>query len=134
MDLYELAERVEKSAKLRKLRAKFIDELQFRADVGAQFDPMLIIMIISIIVQIMVHCREDRTRTQIAQDIREIRELPPRRLIRLRRRLNALWREHGVQTDVAAADKNPLLTAVYEVAEGADIGTIKELVELAEDA
>lgn len=134
MDLHELAERVEKSARLRKLRAKFIDELQFRSDVNTQFDPMLIIMIISIIVQVMVHCRENRTRAQLAQDIREIRELPTRRLIRLRRRLNALWREHGVQTDDEAADSNPLLTAVYEVAENADIGTIKELIELVEDS
>ncbi|NDC55417.1 MAG: hypothetical protein EBZ69_01080 [Alphaproteobacteria bacterium] len=134
MDLHELAERVEKSARLRKLRAKFIDELQFRSDVNAQFDPMLIIMIISILVQVIIHCRENRTRAQLAQDIREIRELPARRLIRLRRRLNNLWREHGVQTDDAAADGNPLLTAVYEIAENMDIGTIKELVDLAEDS
>lgn len=134
MDLHELSERVEKSAKLRKLRAKFIDELQFRTDVSTQFDPMLIIMIISILVQVMIHCRENRTRAQLAQDIREIRELPARRLIRLRRRLNNLWREHGTPSDNVAADSNPLLTAVYEVAENIDIGTLKELVELAEDS
>lgn len=131
MDLNALADRVEQSARLRKLRAKFIDELQFRADVNAQFDPMLIIMLISIVVQIMIHCRETRTPAKLAKDIREIRALPARRLVRLRRRLNALAREHGIES--SNDDSNPLLTAVYEVAENADIGTIKELVELTKD-
>ena len=133
MDANELAERIEQSSRLRKLRAKLMDEVQFRVDAPAQFDPMLIIMIISIIVQIVIHCREKRSTEEIVQDIRDIRALPPRRLIRLRRRLNALWRNHEDRFTLSSGDVNPLLTAVYEIGENSDTETLEELVALADE-
>jgi hypothetical protein len=133
MDANELAERVEQSSRLRKLRAKLMDEVQFRVDAPAQFDPMLIIMIISIIVQIVIHCREKRSTEEIVQDIRDIRALPPRRLIRLRRRLNTLWRNHEDRFTLSSGDVNPLLTAVYEIGENSDTETLEELVALADE-
>jgi hypothetical protein len=133
MDANELAERVEQSSRLRKLRAKLMDEVQFRVDAPAQFDPMLIIMIISIIVQVVIHCREKRSTEEIVQDIRDIRALPPRRLIRLRRRLNTLWRNHEDRFTLSSGDVNPLLTAVYEIGENFDIETLEELVALADE-
>jgi len=133
MDIDQLSERIEQSARLRKLRAKLTDEIQFRVDAASQFSPMLVIMIISIIVQVVIHCREKRSTDDVIQDIRDIRSLPPRRLMRLRRRLNALWNNHGDSVHVSSGDVNPLLTAVYEIGETSDTETLKELVELADE-
>jgi hypothetical protein len=133
MDINQLSERIEQSARLRKLRAKLTDEIQFRVDTASQFDPMLVIMLISIIVQVVIHCREKRSTDDVIQDIRDIRALPPRRLVRLRRRLNALWHSNEERFQVSSGDVNPLLTAVYEIGETSDTETLKELVELADE-
>lgn len=132
MDLKELADRVERSPKLRKLQKKLLEEIEFRADNSAQFDPVTIIMIISIVVQVIIHCRENRSDAKLFQDIRDIRALPARRLIRLRRRMNALWREQGGKT-YKSTDSNPLLAALYEVSENTDETTLKELLKLADE-
>ena len=136
MNPHDLADRIEQSPNLRKLRAKLIDELQFRMDASAQFDPMLVIMLISLVVQVIIHCREQRADCELVQDIRDIRTLPPRRLMRLRRRANALWRVHSGCSNapkIAAADGNPLLTALYELGENADEETIREIIQLAQE-
>ena len=133
MNPHELADRIEQSPNLRKLRAKLIDELQFRMDASAQFDPMLVIMLISLVVQVIIHCREQRADCELVQDIRDIRTLPPRRLMRLRRRANALWRAHSNAPKTTAADGNPLLTALYELGENADEETIREIIQLAQE-
>lgn len=133
MELSELAERIEQSPKLKKLQKKLLSELQFRADNSVKFDPITIIMIVSIIVQVIIHCREQRKDDKLVQDIRDIRALPARRLIRLRRRMNALWRDQGGEKTSSRADGNPILTALYEVAENADDATIKELIALAKE-
>lgn len=129
----ELADKISKSPRLQKLQAALLDEVQFRVDNSVQLDPVTIVMIISIIVQIVIHCREKRSTDELVQDIRDIRTLPPRRLARLRRRLNTLWRNCCADYQTSAADVNPLLTAVYEIGENADDDTIKELIELAKD-
>lgn len=133
MDINQLSERIDQSARLRKLRAKLTDEIQFRVDAASQFNPMLVVMIISIIVQIVIHCREKRSTDDVIQDIRDIRALPPRRLMRLRRRLNALWHNHGESFQASSGDVNPLLTAVYEIGETSDTETLKELIDLADE-
>ena len=133
MDINQLSERIEQSARLRKLRAKLTDEIQFRVDTASQFDPMLVIMLISIIVQVVIHCREKRSTDDIIQDMRDIRALPPRRLMRLRRRLNALWHSNEERFQVSSGDVNPLLTAVYEIGETSDTETLKELIDLADE-
>lgn len=92
---------------------------------------MLIIMIVSIIVQVVIHCRENNTTDEVRQNIRDIRALPVRRLLRLRRKLNALWREKCRGSEVQP--DNPLLAAVYELAETADEAAIDELMRLAEN-
>ncbi len=127
----DLQHRIESSAVLKHAAGQLRDEVAFRADKSVEFDPMLIIMIVSIIVQVIVHCRENSTSDEVRQNIRDLRALPVRRLLRLRRKLNALWHEkcHGsaVQTD------NPLLAAVYELSETADDAAIDEIMRLAEN-
>ena len=129
----ELAARIAQSPKLQKLQATLLDEIQFRVDNSVQLDPVTIVMIISIIVQIVIHCREKRSVDELVQDIRDVRSLPPRRLARLRRRLNALWHNCCADYQSSVGDVNPLLTAVYEIGENSDDDTIKELIALAQD-
>lgn len=126
----DLQERIENSPALRKLRDQLQAEIGFRADKGVEFSPLLVISVISIIVQIVIHCREQKSAEDIRVDMRELRSLPPVRALRLRRRLNALWRRtcegKTVQSD------NPLLDAVYELADSADDDAIDELLWLAD--
>lgn len=126
----QLADRIKASPALSALHDDIAKEVMFHADNNVQFDPITIIMIISIIVQVIIHCQNKRSDDQIAQDIRDIRTLPPRQLMRLRRRLNKLWKENcGAPSSPTAV--NPFVTALYEIGEKADDTTIKELLQLA---
>lgn len=125
-----LADRIKASPALSALHDDIAKELAFHSENNVQFDPITIIMIISIVVQVIIHCRNKRSDEQIAQDIREIRTLPPRQLMRLRRRLNKLWREQCGGANASPTAVNPLVTALYEVSERADDETINELFHL----
>lgn len=131
MSEQELADRIKASPELSALCDDISKEITFHGDNNVQFDPITIIMIISIIVQVMIHCRNKRSDADIANSIREIRTMPPRQLMRLRRRMNKLWRERCGGENAAATAVNPLITALYEVAERADDATIQELFRLA---
>lgn len=128
MDEGHLADRIAASPALSSLRDDIAREVSFQSDGSFQFDPITIIMIISIIVQVIIHCREKRTDEQIAQDIRDVRSLPPRQLMRLRRRINRLWREH-CHGDPSST--NPIMTALYAVSDNANDEAIQELIKLA---
>ena len=127
----ELEDRLNASEGLRGLKEQLESEIQFRSDDPAAFDPITIIMIVSIIVQVIIHCRQRRSDDDIISDIRDLRSIPPRRLIRLRRRLNRLWQDSCTQRPSFVGDQNPFLTAVYELAEKADPATLQELLALA---
>lgn len=133
MDAGAFADRVKSSPALSALHDDIVKELAFHGDSNVQFDPITIIMIISIIVQVIIHCRNTRPDEDIAQDIRDIRTLPPRKLMRLRRRLNKLWRERCGGENAAPTAVNPLVTSLYEIAERADDDTINELMQLARE-
>jgi hypothetical protein len=129
----ELAKRIEASPRLKQLQSQLMEEVSFRSDSAVQFDPVTIIMLISIIVQVIIHCREHREPEELVQDIRDIRNLSPRRLMRLRRRLNAAWHNCCAEYQTSTGDVNPFLTAVYEIGENSDDETIRELIELAQE-
>lgn len=130
MALDDMQERIDALPALKAAADQLRDEIGFRADASVQFDPFLVVMIISIIVQVIIHCRESRDKEQIRADIRDIRTVPPRKLMRLKRRLNALWREKGSRVE----STNAFMTAVLELAEKADDAAIDELLRLAEQA
>lgn len=127
----ELQHRIESSAALKHAAGQLRDEVAFRADKSVEFDPMLILMLISIIVQVVSYCRTKQTSDEVRQNIRDLRALPVRRLLRLRRKLNTLWREKCRGS--AAQPDNPLLAAVYELSETADDAAIDEILRLAEN-
>jgi hypothetical protein len=126
----DLQERIENSPALRKLKDQLQAEIGFRADQSVEFSPLLVISLISIIVQIVIHCRESKSAEDVRIDMRELRSLPPFQKIRLRRKLNALWRDEcrgkTVQSD------NPLIEAVYDLSDNADDEALDELLWLAD--
>lgn len=131
MDTNHIQDRINAVPALRRLQAKLQDTLQFHADGGAQFDPILIMMIISTLVQIIIHCRKRRNDESIAATIRELRTVPPRKLIRVRRQLKKTWDEYCAQQNVNSAQKNPILPAIYELSESLDGNDIREFLALA---
>ena len=126
----DLQERIENSPALRKLRDQLQAEIGFRADRGAEFSPLLVVSIISIIVQIVIYCRKDKSAADIRDDMRQLRSLPPLRSWRLKRRLNRLWRDSCGGKNVQS--ENPLLDAVYELSDSADDEALDELLWLAD--
>lgn len=128
----DLKQRIEASSALRRATEQLHNEVVFRAPAATSIDPLLIVMIISIIVQIIIHCRSSLSPQEIKQEIRDLRVMPFRRVLRLRRRLNSLWREQC--PDMPEQKENPVLDAVYELAETADDDAIDELLRIAEES
>lgn len=126
----DLQERIANSPALRKLRDQLQAEIGFRTEKSFEFDPFLVISIISIIVQIVIHCREKKDAADIRTEMRELRALPPLQAFRLRRRLNALWRRASKGKTVQS--ENPLIDAVYELSDSADDEALDEILWLAD--
>lgn len=124
----DLQERIENSPALTRLRNRLQDEIAFRAPEGYGFSPLLVISVISIIVQIVIHCREQRQSSDIRLDMRDLRNLGPLQTVLLRRKLNKLWREH-CPVDLVQSE-NPLLEAVYDLSDSADDESLDELLWL----
>ena len=131
MELELLEAKVNASPALRELRDRCMTELSFRMDNSAQIAIILIISLISIAIQIATYCK-NKPKAEIKQDMRNIRTLPPRKLMRLRRRVNKLWREEFSNQPVNPRDPNPLLTVMYELGETADDAALDELLALAD--
>jgi len=131
MTTEELQRRVNESPALSALRDKLTDELVAQGDNSCQFDPITVIMIISNIVQVIIYCREKNSDESIQQSMRELRTLPPRKLMRLRRRLNNVWREHCAKTGAEYTRDNPVVGAVYALSDTIDDVAATGLMELA---
>jgi hypothetical protein len=132
MNTADLQKRIQSDAQLSALSDSLQREIRFRADTAFQFDPFLMVAIISIIIQIIVHCREKTPTTDIRNAIRDARALPPRRLIRLKRRLNKFWLEYCAQTGMSSSSKNPFFDTVLELGENAPDSELDALLALAE--
>jgi hypothetical protein len=124
----DLQERIEDSPALAILRNRLQEEIGFRAAPGCEFSPFLVISVISIIVQVVIHCREQRSAEDLRLDMRDLRNLGPVKNYMLRRRLNALWRDHCPPEMLQS--ENPLLEAVYDLSDSADDEIIDELLWL----
>jgi len=105
---------IDQSPALQRLSDRVSAELT-AADPSFSFSPMLIIMVVGIVINVIVHCREERNAEDIEFDMRRFKALPPRQLMRLKRRLNRLWLESNPDAPPAVGT-NPLVKAVYSVA------------------
>jgi len=132
MELTELQRRIDATPELKALKNKLADELDFQSEQSAQFDPITIITIISICVQLFMYCNPNKPK-DLKQSIRDIRTLPPRKLIRLRRRMNALYSEKFAGHAVSKTKPNPILTALYDISESADDAALDALIAIAQE-
>lgn len=126
----ELKDRIESSAGLRRIKADLVDEIAFRADGPARLDPMTILMIISIIVQVIAYCKKRRSPEEIVAMIQSARTQPLRRTLLLRRRLNRLCERETFS--YGAGLQAPIYDAVADMAERASDEEIQELMTLAD--
>lgn len=128
----ELLSRIESSEGLRRVKADLVDEISFRADDSARFDPMTILMIISIIVQVISYCRKKHSDEDIADCIRNARTLPLRRTMLMRRRLKRLCDDKLCAAYGAEIEK-PIYSSVVDMAENSTDAEIAEIIRLARE-
>lgn len=131
MDAEAFQDRINAVPALQRLQARLQDTLQFHADGPAQLDPILVMMIISTLVQLIIYCRKKQSDDDIIATVRDLRSVPPRKLIRVRRQLKKTWDEYCGQRPETAAQKNPILPAIYELSEELDDSDIREFLTLA---
>lgn len=129
MNAEELQNRIESSPGLRRVKTDLVDEIAFRADDSTRFDPMTILMIISIIIQVISYCRKRNTDEAIIDAIRNAKTLPRRKTILLRRRLGEL--------DCFAAGgpvaSQPAYAALMDMSENMTDEEIQEMLQLARE-
>jgi len=123
-----LIRQIAQNDKLQPLRDKLAEELAFRSGYLAQFDPMLILTAISIIVQIILACRNKHSDEQLCDAIRNAKTLPRWRVLLMRRKLNNLWADYCVGDD---CNNNILYDALLEIAENSEDEEITEILRLA---
>ncbi len=133
-DLAKVQECVDLSPILTKLKLKLQKELEFHSDGSYQIGVLIIIGIISLVIQIVVACRKDKTaRAEMAGYLRDLRSLPKRKTIRLRRQLLILWHENkSTVTSVDSSSENPLLMALYKVSDELDNEDADEIIRVAD--
>lgn len=131
MNTAALQARINSTPELAAFRDRLQQETANSVPNTTTFDPMLVIMMISVIVQVIQFCNKKRSAEDIKQDIKDVRTLPPRQLMRLKRRMNKLWQENGDSQFKNLAGTNPLLSALYSVSDTADDAAIDELLKLA---
>lgn len=119
----ELKNRIGSRQGLRRVRETLSDEISFRADGPARLDPITILTIISIVIQVIAYCREKNSDEDIIAAIKNAKTLPLRKTIKLRRKLKALQLEE----DLA----QPIYDSTIDVAEGLSDAEIADLIELA---
>lgn len=130
MKLEELEAQVNASPALRHLRDRCMSEMSHRVDNSTQFGIILILSMISVAIQIATYCK-NKNKAELLQDMRDIRTLPPRKLLRLKRQVNKLWREEYPDKPITARNPNPMLEVMYELGEHAEAEALNELLTLA---
>jgi hypothetical protein len=130
MKLEELEAQVNASPALRSLRDRCMSEMSHRVDNSTQFGIILILSMISVAIQVATYCK-NKNKAELLQDMRDIRTLPPRKLLRLKRQVNKLWRDEYPDTPITVRHPNPMLEVMYELGEHAEDAALNELLTLA---
>lgn len=101
-------------------------------DNNVGIDPFLILMLISVIIQVVKLCRERNKQTDdsVIHALMSLNNLPLRRTIVLRRRINTLWVEHCRKHNISTTAPNPLLAALRGVSTKMPLDAAKEFVAL----
>lgn len=111
-EIKALQDKIEGSPALKNLERRLASQLRLNQEqAGYGIDPLTILFIISIILQVISLCVRDRTEPDVALDMTNAHLLPPRKLMRLKRRLNKLWAEQCQKNGQEPGRNNPLFAA-----------------------
>lgn len=131
MDNAKLVKEIEQSQALLGLKNKLSDELDRQMGGVFQFDPFLIIAIISLIIQVIIFCKNrNNDEAAVLESFSKLRSLPPVRTIILRRRLNKLWTEKYAGARKPGG-KNPFVAAIYNVSDSITASDARAMFALA---
>jgi len=128
-EIANLREKIDSSPGLKNLENRLAAELLERNNYG--IDPFTILFIISIILQVISLCRQNRTDADIQLDMANAHLLPPRKLMRLKRRLNVLWNKHCEENGKEAGSTNPFFVAAVNGVKNSDRDDICSIVQAA---
>jgi len=118
-EIKELQDTVDGSPALKNLERRLSAQLHATEEqTGYGIDPLTILFIISIILQVISLCLHARTEADVSLDMTNAHSLPPRKLMRLKRRLNKLWAEHCQKNGKEPGNVNPFFAAA--------VGSVKE--------
>jgi len=95
-------------------------------------DPLTILFIISIIVQVISLCLRNRERAEVELDVQNAALLPPRKLMRLKRRLNVLWADHCKARGIDPGKTNPFFSAAVSAVRDCPQQEVVDIVQAAE--
>lgn len=126
----DLIARIESSSVLRRARETLLSEVSFRADKSARLDPMTILMIISIAVQVIAFCKKRNSDEKICGWIRSARSLPRLRTIRLRRMVDKVW-EQQCGDNPEECKNNAFFDALLDYGENATAEELQEIFRMA---
>jgi hypothetical protein len=128
----ELVRRIALSSKLTRLKEAVASDIHFRSPGSFQFDPMLILMLISIAIQAIAYCRQKHTDEALVIDLRNARAIKPIRMRQFKRRLqrfcnDTIYPKYGMQFDKAIYD------SAVDLIENAEDAEIKEILQIARE-
>lgn len=126
----DLITEIENSAPLKSFREELANEVSFRAPNSIKFNPMLIMMAISIIVQIIIAWRRNHSDDTVVGWLRNARTLSRWRVLTLRRRLDGLWQD---VCDGKNCDDNLLFDAMLDKLENLSDESLAEIMRLAKE-
>lgn len=131
MTTSELQQQIAASPELSAFRDQLAHTLAEKSENKYAFDPFTIIAIISIIIQVIQFCRSKRSAEEITEDMKNVQNLPPRKLMRFKRRSNVLWKQYCADHGLDTTTPNPILDAVYSLGNESNSAAARALVGLA---
>ena len=128
----ELLRRIELSPKLEGLRAKLYDEVNFRAPISAQFDPILILTLVSVMLQAIAFCHERNNPKELFADLRSARMIHNSRQRRVRRALRRFCQD---RTDLPYGSRfdTTIYESVVDLIESATDDELQEIIAISKE-
>ena len=129
-ELTVLREKIDSSPGLKNFEKNLANCLMTQEEQnGYGIDPLTVLFVISVILQVINICLRTRSAADVELDIRNASMLPPRKLMRVKRRLNVLWAKHCQERGVEPGKTNPFFTAVLDVTRQAKQNDILDIVQ-----
>lgn len=124
-------QKIKDAPELGELRELLTADLSSKFEDSATFDPILVLMIISLIVQVVSFCFKQKDDAALLADIRNVASLPPRKLMRFKRRANVIWRDYCKEHGLPENTLNPIMAVSYSLGEKVSEPTISAILAMA---